>query len=184
MHVISDLQGDSRNSNALEEFQEIKDKVVAEVTSGIWVPWLTRWFLYSAGIWWRPDIYCDVEKVQATRTVGHVFAGLRPTCTWLLSVFLRFTETTTHRMESMVCASPVYSKRYLMSPPSNFILCSWASSESVHLGCSLTHQFQLVYCTISFNSAPCVTRYQLAEILISAGPRFERDIQIFSAGRV
>ena len=39
------------------------------------------------------------------------------------------------------------------------------------------------YCSISFNSAPSVTRYQLAEILISAGPRFERDIQIFSAGR-
>lgn len=42
MHVISDLQGDSRNANALEEFQEIKDKVVAEVTSGIRVPWLTH----------------------------------------------------------------------------------------------------------------------------------------------
>ena len=37
-----------------------------------------------------------------------------------------------------------------------------------------------VYCTISFNSAPSMTCYQLAEILISAGPRFERDIQIFS----
>ena len=42
----------------------------------------------------------------------------------------------------------------------------------------------IYYCTISFNSALSVTRYQLAEILISAGPRFECDIQIFSAGRV
>ena len=40
--------------------------------------------------------------------------------------------------------------------------------------------------TVLFHSipAPCVTRYQLAEILILAGPTFERDIQIFSAGRV
>lgn len=28
-----------------------------------------------------------------------------------------------------------------------------------------------------------MTRYQLAEILISAGPRFDRDIELFSAGR-
>ena len=42
----------------------------------------------------------------------------------------------------------------------------------------------LKYCNISFKSlAPSVTRYQPAEILISAGPRFERDMQIFSAGR-
>ena len=40
------------------------------------------------------------------------------------------------------------------------------------------------YCSISFNSAPSVTRYQPAEILISAGPRFDRDIQLFSAGKV
>jgi len=32
---------------------------------------------------------------------------------------------------------------------------------------------QCVYCSMSFNSAPSVTRYQLAEILISAGPRFD-----------
>ena len=31
-------------------------------------------------------------------------------------------------------------------------------------------QPSIVYCTISFNSAPSVTRYQLAEILILAGP--------------
>jgi hypothetical protein len=29
-----------------------------------------------------------------------------------------------------------------------------------------------------------VTRYQPAEILISAGPRFDRDIQLFSACKV
>jgi hypothetical protein len=29
-----------------------------------------------------------------------------------------------------------------------------------------------------------VTRYQPAEILISAGPRFDRDIQLFSAGKI
>ena len=34
-------------------------------------------------------------------------------------------------------------------------------------------------CTISFNLAPSVTQYQLVEILISAGPRFECDIQYF-----
>ena len=38
------------------------------------------------------------------------------------------------------------------------------------------------YCSISFNSAPSMTCYQLAQILILAGPRFECDIQIFSAG--
>ena len=42
----------------------------------------------------------------------------------------------------------------------------------------------LKYCTISFNSAPSVTHYQLAEISISAGLIFERDIQICLAGRV
>jgi hypothetical protein len=43
MQVILDLHGgDSRNSNALGEFQEIKGKVVAEVTLGIRVPWLTH----------------------------------------------------------------------------------------------------------------------------------------------
>ena len=40
------------------------------------------------------------------------------------------------------------------------------------------------YCTISFNSAPSMTGYQLAKISILANPRFEWDIQIFSAGRV
>ena len=35
------------------------------------------------------------------------------------------------------------------------------------------------YCSISFNVAPCVTRYHLAEILISAGPRFDCYIQLF-----
>ena len=40
------------------------------------------------------------------------------------------------------------------------------------------------YCSISFNLAPSVTQYQLAEILILAGPRFECDIQIYLAGRV
>ena len=39
------------------------------------------------------------------------------------------------------------------------------------------------YHSISFNSAPSVTHYQLAEILILAGPRFECDIQIYLAGR-
>ena len=39
------------------------------------------------------------------------------------------------------------------------------------------------YCSISFNSAPNMTHYKLAEISILAGPRFECDIQIFLAGR-
>ena len=39
------------------------------------------------------------------------------------------------------------------------------------------------YCSISFNSAPSMTHYQLAKISISAGPGFECDIQIFLAGR-
>ena len=42
----------------------------------------------------------------------------------------------------------------------------------------------VAYCTISFNSAPSVACYQLAEILILAGPRFESDIQIFLSDRV
>ena len=56
----------------------------------------------------------------------------------------------------------------------------WSVTDVTPQGSDL----EIVYCTISFNLAPSVTRYQLAEILISAGPRFERDIQIFSAGRV
>ena len=40
-----------------------------------------------------------------------------------------------------------------------------------------------IYCSISFNSACSVTCYQLAEISISAGPRFECGIYIFPAGR-
>ena len=39
------------------------------------------------------------------------------------------------------------------------------------------------YHSISFNSAPSVTHYQLAEILILAGPRFVHDIQIYLADR-
>ena len=39
------------------------------------------------------------------------------------------------------------------------------------------------YYSISFNSAPSVTHYQLAEILILADPRFEHDIQTYLAGR-
>ena len=39
------------------------------------------------------------------------------------------------------------------------------------------------YYSILFNLAPSVTHYQLAEILILAGPRFECDIQIYLAGR-
>ena len=39
------------------------------------------------------------------------------------------------------------------------------------------------YHSISFNSAPNMTHYKLAEISILAGPRFECDIQIFLAGR-
>ena len=39
------------------------------------------------------------------------------------------------------------------------------------------------YCIISFNSAPNMTHYKLAEISILAGPRFACDIQIFLAGR-
>ena len=39
------------------------------------------------------------------------------------------------------------------------------------------------YCSISFNSAPNMTHYKLADISILAGPRFECDIQIFLAGR-
>ena len=34
----------------------------------------------------------------------------------------------------------------------------------------------------SINSVPSMMCYQLAEILISAGPRFKCDIQIFLAG--
>ena len=38
-------------------------------------------------------------------------------------------------------------------------------------------------CSISFNLAPSETHYQLAEILILQGPKFECDIQIYLAGR-
>ena len=39
------------------------------------------------------------------------------------------------------------------------------------------------YYSMSFNSAPSVTHYQLAEILILADPRFEHDIQTYLADR-
>jgi len=42
----------------------------------------------------------------------------------------------------------------------------------------------LWYYSISFNLAPSMMCYQLPKILISAGPRFDHDIQLFSAGRV
>lgn len=47
MQVLSDLQGDSRNSNALEEFQEIKGKVVAERESGEGRSYTVMWRKYK-----------------------------------------------------------------------------------------------------------------------------------------
>ena len=60
---------------------------------------------------------------------------------------------------------------------------TYATSAIIQTFSTLSHSQTLKYCSISFNSAPSVMRYQPAEILISAGPRFERDMQIFSVGR-
>ena len=61
---------------------------------------------------------------------------------------------------------------------------TYATSAIIQTFSTLSHSQTLKYCNISFKSlAPSVTCYQPAEILISAGARFERDMQIFSAGR-
>ena len=121
---------------------------------------------------------------QTIRQTGfcHCFVTMLDYCQLIANK--RDTAQTRHK----AIRSPAHSSNYLyvfycfsFSTP---FLCNVRLLPILIVHSPVSTRLHRAYCTISFNSAPSVTRYQLAEISISAGPRFERDIQIFSAGRV
>lgn len=85
MIVIADLHGGDMNGTvAKAEFNEIKDKVVAEVCHCVVLsPLAMRSQCFVASFWGGPVVQNDVEEISKTCIISNVLSGFCTTCKYL-----------------------------------------------------------------------------------------------------
>lgn len=92
MIVIADLHGGDMNGTvAKAEFNEIKDKVVAEVCHCVVLsPLAMRSQCFVASFWGGPVVQNDVEEISKTCIISNVLSGFCTTCKYLGTFILSF----------------------------------------------------------------------------------------------